>query len=53
VLDMAPRKMRSTDSPLQETIYKIILVGTALDGQNCWGSMEPLNLSSRAIKLVF
>ena len=45
--------MKSTDPYTCRSVYKIILEGTALDGQNCWDSIEPLNLSSRTIKLGF
>jgi len=34
---------------MQEIVYKIIPEGTTLDGQNCWDSVEPLNLLSKTI----
>jgi hypothetical protein len=32
----------STEPPMQGKVYKIILEDTALDGQNCGDSVEPL-----------
>ena len=43
----------STEPSMQEIIYKIILEGTALFGQNCWDSVETFELSSRTIYLVY
>lgn len=34
----------STEPSMQEIVYKIILEDAAIDGQNCWDSMEPLGL---------
>ena len=40
----------STELSMQENVYKIIVEGTALGGQNCWDSVKPLEYQTAPYK---